>query len=142
MTTEEDFRRAINKHRDDWQTRSVFADWLEEQGDPRADGYRALGTQRRVPVRPNTPSQFIHPGYCTKRASKDVFGEAALEEAGHAVLPWDWFPALKKELGETDPLGDRRWACGKTVRGIEDAAARAFARLPAARRAELLTSPI
>lgn len=104
----------------------------------RADGYRALAALRRVPVRPNTPSSFIHPGYCTRAAAKDVYGEAALEEAAHAVLPWDWFRALKKELGDTDPLGDRRWAVGRTVRGIEDAAARAFLRLGPKRRAELL----
>jgi len=138
VTTEEDFRRAINKNRNDWQSRLVFADWLEEQGDPRAMGYRALAALRRVPVRPNTPSSFIHPGYCTRAAAKDVYGEAALEEAAHAVLPWDWFRALKKELGDTDPLGDRRWAVGRTVRGIEDAAARAFLRLGPKRRAELL----
>ena len=43
VTTEDDFQRALDKNPDDWQTRLVFADWLEERDDPRAEGYRALG---------------------------------------------------------------------------------------------------
>lgn len=48
MTTEDDFQAAT--HPDDWQTRLVFADWLEECGDPRAVGYRALGFRRLHPL--------------------------------------------------------------------------------------------
>jgi uncharacterized protein (TIGR02996 family) len=50
MTTEDDFQRALDADTTDWQTRLVFADWLEEQGDPRADGYRALGVLKKWPT--------------------------------------------------------------------------------------------
>ena len=33
MTTEDDFQRALDANPDDWQTRLVFADWLEDRGD-------------------------------------------------------------------------------------------------------------
>lgn len=49
MTTEEDFDTALDRNPEDWQTRLVYADWLQERGDPRAEGYRALGTLRRFP---------------------------------------------------------------------------------------------
>lgn len=43
MTTEEDFLQAITADIDDSMTRLVFADWLEEQGDPRAEWVRLEG---------------------------------------------------------------------------------------------------
>ena len=49
MTTEDDFHRALDANPDDWQTRLVFADWLDDRGDPRAEGYRALGHLRLCP---------------------------------------------------------------------------------------------
>ncbi len=38
MTTEEDFQAALDLHPDDWQTRLVFADWLQDRSDSPADG--------------------------------------------------------------------------------------------------------
>ena len=41
MTTEDDFQTALDANPEDWQTRLVFADWLEDNGDPqRADFIR------------------------------------------------------------------------------------------------------
>ncbi len=40
---EDDFQDALDADPSDYFTRLVFADWLEERGDPRAAGYRALG---------------------------------------------------------------------------------------------------
>ena len=34
MTTEDDFQRQLDEHPDDFQTRLVFADWLDENGQP------------------------------------------------------------------------------------------------------------
>jgi uncharacterized protein (TIGR02996 family) len=48
VTTEDDFQKALDKRPDDWQTRLVFADFLEERGDPRAAGYRILGLWQLV----------------------------------------------------------------------------------------------
>lgn len=49
MTSEDDFQATLDANPEDWQTRLVFADWLQEQGDPRAEGYRALGACRVWP---------------------------------------------------------------------------------------------
>ena len=49
MTTEKDFQLLLDKHPEDWQTRLTLADFLEEQGDIRAAGYRNLGTLRKFP---------------------------------------------------------------------------------------------
>jgi uncharacterized protein (TIGR02996 family) len=46
VTTEDDFQSALDKNPHDWQTRLVFADWLQEHNDPRAEGYRIMGTLR------------------------------------------------------------------------------------------------
>src|SRR5829696_4545434 len=51
MTTEDDFNAALDAKPEDWQTRLVYADWLQERGDPRAEGYRALGVLRLRPKR-------------------------------------------------------------------------------------------
>lgn len=48
MTTEDDFQRTLDANPNDWQTRLVFADWLEEHGDPRAEGYRAIAAHADV----------------------------------------------------------------------------------------------
>lgn len=50
MNTEADFHAHLDAHPYDHTARLVFADWLQERDDPRADGYRALGTFRRVPL--------------------------------------------------------------------------------------------
>src|SRR5262249_13386737 len=50
VTTEDDFQNALDAQPGDWQTRLVFADWLQDRSDPRAEGYRALGMNRIVPI--------------------------------------------------------------------------------------------
>jgi formylglycine-generating enzyme len=44
MSSESDFLQAILAHPDDVSARVVFADWLEEQGDPRGELLRLLHT--------------------------------------------------------------------------------------------------
>ena len=41
MTSENDFQVALNANPDDHNTRLVFADWLQNRNDPRAEAYRA-----------------------------------------------------------------------------------------------------
>lgn len=59
MTTEEDFQAALDANPDDWQTRGVFADWLQERDDVRAEGYRALGVCRVVPVHTRVDGWYL-----------------------------------------------------------------------------------
>jgi uncharacterized protein (TIGR02996 family) len=141
VTTEDDFHALLAEHPDDHSTRLILADWLDDRGDPRGPGYRALAMHRRTPVRSGTPGKFTYPGYCTTQGAMIVFGDEALAEAGFAALPDDWLAATQNYLGPADPLGESEWACAATPRAAEDAAAGAFAELPAARQTELLAAP-
>lgn len=132
MTTEEDFQAALDAHPDDWQTRLIFADWLDERGDPRGPGYRALGVLRRRPV-DMTGTVFcwsFHNGKGT------YVGTHKRRPKKHS-LPQIWIDAMTSFSGSF-------WAHGGHSRGLstrraaEDAAALAFARLPAARQRALL----
>ena len=48
MTTEDDFQTAIDAHPEDWQTRLVFADWLDEHNDPRGGVIRLAERVRHL----------------------------------------------------------------------------------------------
>lgn len=126
VTTEDDFQAALNAHPDDHHTRLVFADWLDERNDPRAAGYRALGRLQLWPFRMDVRSWWSARG-----------GSVPI----HNHLPRDWFEAVAGHKYSSD-----RWRWPDRFdnqdnrREIEDAAALAFATLPAARQAELLTS--
>ena len=50
MTTETDFIEQLNKTPSDHSLKLVFADFLQELNDPRAEGYRALGHVERIPA--------------------------------------------------------------------------------------------
>lgn len=134
VTTEDDFQRAIDADLTDWQTRLVFADWLEDRGDPRAPGYRALGTRRMlVSHGTNAKRQEV-----AARGSTQLWWWTTIAGRRDSV-PTDWF-ALIEGLEPKDELFKPR-ATGhncNTRRDAEDAAALAFGKLPAARQAELL----
>jgi uncharacterized protein (TIGR02996 family) len=135
MTTEDDFQSALDANPDDWQTRLVFADWLEDRGDPRAEGYRALGRLRKRPHRESTrPTNRPVWWWCTD-------GHAFV----YSSLPGDWFRAIdgygaherfKPWLG--DDTGSQ---VVNSRREAEDVAALVFTQLPTPRRTELLTGP-
>jgi uncharacterized protein (TIGR02996 family) len=59
MTTEDDFQNALAAQPQDWQTRLVFADWLQEHNDPRAEGYRAMGMRRVTPRHFKSASAWV-----------------------------------------------------------------------------------
>jgi uncharacterized protein (TIGR02996 family) len=122
MTSEEDFHAALDACPEDWQTRLVFADWLQERGDVRAEGYRALGRLRLYPGSTKQfPCWWSHPN-CI-----------GVEEPNqHGQLPTDWFLVV-----QTDP-SHTWWEDYSRRRDAEDAAAIAFTKLPPARRAELI----
>jgi uncharacterized protein (TIGR02996 family) len=126
MTTEDDFQRQLDLNPDDWQTRLVFADFLQERGDPRADGYRALAV---LGVHPHTDGNN---GWCH---TANYHNRGPRPSYGHCALPPCWYDAISPAPSRND----RSWREGwESRRKAEDAAALAFARLPADRRAELL----
>jgi uncharacterized protein (TIGR02996 family) len=131
MTTEDDFQATLDANPADWQTRLVFADWLQERGDERADGYRALGRLERTAAEyygPNRRPSKWEPQKRTHWATTTEFPES------WRSLPDDWLAAVG-----TGPSGrfSRKF---RNRREAEDAAALAFAKLPAGRRTELLAA--
>lgn len=126
MTTEDDFQAALDADPTDWQTRLVFADWLQDRDDPRAEGYRALGVLRlRTGDSPHYPCWWSH----TECAGVPP-------ERRYAQLPHYWFDQIAMSAKNTNLW----WLDYTTRRAAEDAAAFAFLELPAARRAELLAT--
>jgi uncharacterized protein (TIGR02996 family) len=132
VTTEDDFNAALDANPEDWQTRLVYADWLQERSDARAEGYRALGVLRKRPERvKNSGQRFLGtesaPGYGPGRNKKYL----------HAQFPPDWWALFEARRS----WGSAGWQYFRCRRDAEDAAALAFAELPPDRRAELLATP-
>jgi uncharacterized protein (TIGR02996 family) len=135
VTSEDDFQSALDANPQDWHTRLVFADWLDERGDPRGPGYRALGRRCRQalpcrlaggPLRYILGTELIDPKPHRKRW-------------GACLLERDWF-ALVALSTACDTRHDV-WKYYVTRREAEDVAARAFAQLPAPRQTQLLALP-
>jgi uncharacterized protein (TIGR02996 family) len=136
VTTEDDFQRQLDAHPDDAQTRLVFADWLEEHGDERAEGYRALGALRRNPQSYPLSTRRV---WAYQWNHDEVWwaymmGRRKRRTQGVFVLPESWI-----RLAHTPPTAGGCDILCDSRREAEDAAALAFAKLPASRRAELLS---
>jgi uncharacterized protein (TIGR02996 family) len=132
VIAEDDFQAALDADPEDWQTRLVFADWLDERGDPRAAGYRALGVRRLRPNKWVKRSKRVHWWWGGNQrfwiAHPDV-----------AILPAYWFKAMPEPDYDRVawPSHDRP----NTRREVENAAALAFASLSQKRQTQLLTPP-
>ena len=136
MSDEESFQAALDAAPDDQVTRAVFGDWLEDRGDPRGPGYRALARLGRVPLT-RGPYRFMWSSALGRRVSAD-----------RHVLPSDWYSHIA--IGRI-PAGDGGHALAPNPtlqqqdtdgrREVEDKVARAFALLPPERQAQLLTAP-
>jgi uncharacterized protein (TIGR02996 family) len=143
MTTEDDFQNAIDANRDDWQTRLVFADWLEERGDPRAEGYRHFLTRADIRVFEDPDCDAAWTWFNGRYFRRGSFAA----RVDHSFIPPDLFALLE---GGTQTKGDEAngdysgqgWRDFPSRRVAEDALARAFARLPSDRRAELIAAPV
>lgn len=121
MVTEEDFQAVLDADPTDQTARVIFADWLQERGDERAEGYRKLAETGRNPVTWNFVTWYAerhHPNRLESRPS---------------ALPNKWFDLL---AGGTSTNGDSKiegrkylWWDYRSRREAEDDAARAFAKL-------------
>jgi uncharacterized protein (TIGR02996 family) len=150
VTTEDDFNAALDANPADWQTRLIFADWLQERNDPRAEGYRAIGMNRRSPYRVSEDPNVEHFAPLEKYPLMVGWGAGdngtcAGAPFRTAALPRDWFEAIafpRFELCDPDDLNDRAkwWRYFHTRRQAEDAAALAFGKLSPKRRAAMLTA--
>lgn len=136
MTTEDDFQRALDAEPEDAHTRLVFADWLEERDDPRAEGYRAIARLER----PSCADMVNRNGHYLWMKSS-----WAGSDSEYGTLPNDWFELLEgggQIYSNGDKVNDARgigqWRNYRSRRAAEDAAALAFAKLSPERRTELL----
>lgn len=134
MTNEQDFHDILDKNPDDHHTRLVFADWLEEHGDPRAAGYRALGKLR---IRPERTKDEHGDG-----GTLHFFGREGASDTHYlnSQMPSDWFDLIKVS-NQDHQLENWKWLKADR-RQAEDAAALAFSKLPPERQQELLASPV
>jgi uncharacterized protein (TIGR02996 family) len=133
VTTEDDFQRALDADPDDHHTRLVFADWLDERDDPRAEGYRALGATRRDCTYGNM--------YLGNREACPFWQylHGAELSTSEGCLPKDWYDLVEfnGKYAHCCPSWQFNYTANR--RELEDAAALAFCKLSAARRRELLT---
>lgn len=154
MTGEEDFQAALDAEPDNHHLRMIFGDWLEERGDPRGAGYRALGLLRRVPCGPSADNgdwNFHYVRWSHSDNLAQTFPRRG-RDVRAAALPEDWCESMRRVRAADDGLscaavGAWNWlqgwcAYGHSRRHAEDLAARAFAHLPAERRASCLTRPV
>ena len=101
MTTEDDFRRAIDANPEDWQNLLVFSDWLRERNDARADGYAALAALRKYP-RPETHGRSMPKNQQGNWFLWGKVGTAMRSERGAAkqrdpdALPPDWYDTVRE----------------------------------------------
>lgn len=130
MNRESDFQSRLDARPDDHTARLVFADWLQERGDPRAEGYRALGVMQRFPERVNRQRR----GWVWRLGAYCEWSSAMGEQRPQHTVPRDWVKALIGESGS-----DR--ACARRS-ALENEFAVAFLQLPPERRAELLSGAI
>lgn len=141
MTPEEAAMQAhLDQHPDDHTTRGVLADHLEEIGDPRAAGYRALAVQRKHPwfFAPDQSHDWAKED--NKTPANGVFATTIDDDYPVGTrhgLPLDWFARVAQE-NRNNP----QWKAHDTRRAAEDAAALAFSQLPPERQAELLERPV
>jgi uncharacterized protein (TIGR02996 family) len=131
VTSEEDFQSWLDLHPEDWQTRFVFADWLDERGDVRGPGYRAIGVNRLGPVvgKPGKNGFNSHGRWC--------WAEIVSGRSIRWSITRVWFSKLSCAV----QLTTAQWggyAYYDSRRDAEDDAARAFALLSDKTRAGLL----
>lgn len=139
MTTEDDFQKTLDKKPNDWQTRLVFADWLQEQGDKRAEGYRLMGLWQLI-ARHNKGSG---PYGCHEAGVNNSWEWWTDKETYDPQLTTCRIPQdlLRKIRSKYVYSTSEKGLTSKdffTRREADDALAVAFGKLSAPRRAELL----
>jgi hypothetical protein len=118
MTTEDLFRKWLDADRTDQRIRKQYAEWLKREGDDRADGMMWLALMGKY------PDTHANSWYSYSFAKK-----FSLVVAGCSYLPDDLFREATGAY-EVQPYHDQKQA--------ENVVCCAFARLPAARQAELM----
>ena len=145
---EDAIQAGLDAEPGDWQARLVLADLLDERGDPRGPGYRALGRHRVWPHHCrdvlNLDTWAYHNGRGPTGASARPMADA------HRLPSQRWLDLTQDEEYRTlgrkmDGYKTRNTVLSSCVapsrRWLEDCAARAFAGLEPAERRALLEGP-
>lgn len=149
-----EMREAMRTRPDDFTLRGIYADLLDDRGDPRAAGFRAIGMIRSSPCAYTVDKDDI-----TKVVSWEVAGPGEPEKAGvwfasapteYPIsqvfdLPMDWLLLLELTDPESTvevPNGitqETRWTLDyPSTLFAEDHAALTFFKLPTERQEQLL----
>ncbi len=118
--SEEGFQAHLDANPEDHFAREVFADWLEDRDDPRAEGYRALGVLGRFPFVESKASYLWH--------NEKRYGTNDPDD-----LKTVWFLAITHFTRKTYMTD--WWVRFPSRRKAEDAAAIAFSQLRSEDRA-------
>lgn len=126
MTTEAEFQAMLDANPSDGHTRMVFADWLQERDDPRAEGYRWMGMNGVYPFQhPKDATlssrswQFLHGGLENARSAEDAGNRHAVLPVGVSYDGLATFATNRDHMGYNDP----------SRRALEDRAANTIAKL-------------
>lgn len=87
MTREDDFQVMLDANPKDWHTMLVFADWLQDQDDPRAAGYRGLALLKK------------HPALCSGRRT---WSPRASDSPWDTQPTWTWYNSNQDEYGHPE----------------------------------------
>ncbi len=120
MTTEEDFQSMLDSDPTDQFTRLVLADFLQEQGDPRAEGYRELARRGLWPYVHSSLDQIDGP----PDPSRVYWGSSPTKGYEHALLGPEWWGATIEPVVRVGVHGQWKLFPGRRV--AEDAAAIAW----------------
>lgn len=129
MVTEDSFQLGLDADPTNSCLRLVFADWLEEMGDWRAEGYRWLGSHGKYPY------DWAHSTVVTGFVTFDWYmqdGGAAWDVPYHCRLPGDFREPLKTSLD---------WPDYETRQLAEEALCRAIKSLGPKRVSRLILQP-
>jgi hypothetical protein len=134
--TERAIQLHLDAHPEDHQARGVLADHLDEIGDERGPGYRAMSVLRLYPwyFRGSETWGWFEEGW---------YGNSRnCSNTDHACLPHDWC-GFDTEGQKSIPGGLLDVVKGIVLRRTTDnECARAFVRLPLARQLELLATAV
>lgn len=128
MTTEDDFQRRLDNKPNDFLTRLVFADWLEERGDVRAAGYRLMGMRRIRPQVYHITNRWSWANIETGRSVGGTLKACWWRKLPYIICTPETHPYTRILWGQRDTTTNTR-------REAEDNAAMAFSGLTPAQQA-------
>ncbi len=138
VTEEEGWLVKLAANPDDATTRLVFADWLQERDDPRADGHRAIARQG---LKPRAGDKFFTWFNADCYLPSPTFGGCPV--IGAACVSPEWLAAAIKHgparNTQADLWGVTWWVDWFTRSQAEEALVVGFPHLPEDVRARLLT---